>query len=156
MKTTLLRCACAALLGLGTVSTCLADSFVSSASSAGSASVGSLSDSIHDSSNSSSKDKKVADGDYDVIEVAALPEHPGMLRLRLQAHVGPADADAGAFMLDLPRKALGEQALAQGDIVSVHNRAYGLEFARARTQEAFFLVLADDWRSDLEARPVVF
>ena len=135
---------------------CHADSLTSSASSAGSASVGSLSDSIHGSSNSSSGDNKVADGDYRILEVAALPDHPEMLRMRMQIQASRATDDAGMFFLDLPQRALGAQALTAGDIVSVHNRPYGLEFARARTREPFFLVLNDEWRGDLDPHAVAF
>jgi hypothetical protein len=156
MNPALIRLACVTLLGIAATFACRADSLTSSASSAGSASVGSLSDSIHGSSNSSSGDKKVADGDYQVLEVAALPERPGMLRLRMQTHTAPDNDEAGTFLLDLPQKALGQQGLAAGDLVSVHNRPYGLEFARAQTREAFFLVLTDEWRSDLDARAVTF
>ena len=154
MSVASIRFTAALLLGLIATFACRADSFTSSASSAGSASVGSSSDSIHGSSNSSSGDKKVADGDYRVIEVAALPKQPGMLRLRLQAD---ADADAhGAFLLDLPQKALGAQGMVAGDLVSVRNRSFGLAFARAPQREAFFLVLNDDWRGELDAHPVAF
>ena len=62
--------------------TCQADSFASSASSAGSASLGSVSDSSKGSSKSSTGGTKVAEGDYKVIEVAALAGQPGMLRVQ--------------------------------------------------------------------------
>ena len=145
------------LLSIATTFACRADSLASSASSAGSASLGSLSESVHGSSKSSSGDNKVADGDYEVLELAALPGRPGMLRLRLQAHAAATGNDeASAFLLDLPQKALGEHGLVVGAVVSVHNRPYGLEFARAQTGEAFFLVLSDEWRGDLNPRAVTF
>lgn len=135
---------------------CHADSLTSSASSTGSALVGSLSDSIHGSSNSSSGDRKVADGDYRILEVAAMPDHPDMLRMRMQIQAPRANDDTGMFFLDLPQRAIGAQAFKAGDVVSVHNRPYGLEFARAQTREPFFLVLSDEWRSDLDAHAVTF
>ena len=144
------RLACIALLGAAAALPCQADSIASSASSAGSASLGSLSDSVHGSSTSSSGDKKVADGDYQVRAIAALADRPGMLRLTLQAP--GAEGDAGAFLLDLPQKALGAQGIAAGELVAVHHRPYGLAFARGPAHEAFFLVLDDDWHSDLDAR----
>jgi hypothetical protein len=156
MKPFLIHLACLLLMGIAPTLSCRADSLASSASSAGSASVGSLSDSIHGSSKSSSGDNKVADGDYEVLEVAALPGRPGMLRLRMQAHAVAGINETDAFLLDLPQKALGERGLATGDIVSVTNRPYGLEFARAQTHEAFFLVLLDEWRSDLDPHAVTF
>ena len=143
-----LRLACLVAAGLATAAAAHAESFASSASSAGSASVGSLSDSIKGSSNSSSGNNKVAEGDYKIIEVAALPERPGMLRLTLRQD------DAHEFFLELPQQALGARGAAAGDTVSAHYRPYGLEFARADTREPFFLVLADDWRRELDARPV--
>lgn len=146
------RMACALLLGLAAATPGFADSFTSSASSAASESVGSVSDSLSGSSKSSSEDKKVAEGDYRVTQVAALEGRPGMLRLTMQA-VDRAGA-AGEVTLDLPQKALKQRALAAGDVVTARQRAYGYEFAHADTRQAFFLVLADDWHRDLESRPV--
>ena len=80
------------------------------------------------------------------------------MRMQMQTGVGASAGDAGApaFSLDLPRQALGQRGLAAGALVRVLHRPYGLEFAHAPTREAFFLVLADDWRSDLDARAVTF
>jgi len=155
MKLNFIRFVCVTLMSVGATLTCYADSVASSASSAGSASVGSLSDSVHGSSNSSG-DKKVADGDYQVLEVAELTDRPGILRLRMQAQGGTDIAQPSTFLLDLPKTALAQRGLIAGDIVNVHNRPYGLEFARAQTREAFFLVLNDEWRSDLDARAVSY
>eukprot|EP01133_Synstelium_polycarpum_P015714 gene15714-18669_t len=113
-----------------------ADSFVSSASSAGSQSSGSISDSLKGSSNSSSRDNKVANGPYRIIDVAAVPGRDGMTRLTMQA-----DATATPLVLDLPQAALDKQLLAQGDMVYAQNRAYGIEFSRNDTRAAFFLPL---------------
>jgi len=146
------RLACAIALGIATVMPASADSLASSASSAASESIGSLSDSLRGSSNSSDK-KKVAEGDYRIIEVAAIAEKPGMLRLKMQA--AAREGEANELTLDLPQKALGAQPLAAGDVVSARQRPYGYEFARAQTREAFFLVLADEWRGDLAPRPVM-
>lgn len=136
-----------------------AESFASSASSAGSASIGSLSDSVRGSSRSSSGDTKVAEGDYRVVAVTTLVEQPDMLTLRLQALAQPGDS--GALWLTLPRQALGRVGLAAGDIVQARHRPYGVEFARAEAsrgaaaREPFFLALADDWRRELDPRPLV-
>lgn len=130
-----------------------ADSLASSASSAGSASLGSISDSIGNSSRSSSPDNRTADGDYRVIDVAEVDAKPGMLQLTLQATQG----EAHEFTLKLPRQALGDKGIAVGDLVHARNRPYGLEFARttaAQTREAFFLVLADAWHKELDSRAV--
>ena len=144
------RSACALLVGIVAALPCRAESFASSASSAGSASVGSLSDSIHDSSGSSKHE--VAEGDYRIIEVAA-GERPDTLRVKMQ-HVARADDDGAVIYLDVPRAALGDRAAASGDIVGVRRRPYGYAFAWADTGAAFFLVLAADWQRELETRPV--
>jgi len=144
------RFACALLVGIVAALPCSAESFASSASSAGSASVGSLSDSIHDSSGSSKHE--VAEGDYRIIEVAA-GERPDTLRVKMQ-HVARADDDGAVIYLDVPRAALGDRAAAPGDIVGVRRRPYGYAFAWADTGAAFFLVLAADWQRELETRPV--
>lgn len=127
-----------------------ADSGASSASSASSQSVGSLSNSLTTSSNSSSPDDKKAEGDYRILDMAQAPAKPGMVRLRL----APLAAGANEFFLDLPAATAEKQALAVGDVVGVKQRAYGLEFARAATREAFYLVLADEWFRELESRPL--
>ncbi len=144
------RFACA-LVGIVAVLPCRADSFASSASSAGSASVGSLSDSIHDSSHSSTH--KVAEGDYRIVDVAAA-ERPDTVRLKMQHVVAYAGEDAPVVYLDVPRPALGDRGAMAGDIIGVRQRPYGYEFAWADTHAAFFLVLSDDWRRELEPRPV--
>jgi len=144
------RSACALLVGIVAALPCGAESFASSASSAGSASVGSLSDSIRDSSGSSKHE--LAEGDYRIIEVAA-GERPDTLRVKMQ-HVARADDDGAVIYLDVPRAALGDRAAASGDIVGVRRRPYGYEFAWADTGAAFFLVLAADWQRELETRPV--
>lgn len=142
--------ACALLVGILAALPSPAESSASSASSAGSASVGSLSDSLRSSSGSSTD--KVAEGDYRIIDVAAT-ERPDTLRLKMQ-HVANAIDDAAVIYLDVPRTALGDRAAAPGDIVGVRQRPYGYQFAWADTRVAFFLVLADDWRRELDTRPV--
>jgi hypothetical protein len=144
------RLACALLVGIVTALPCGAESFASSASSAGSASVGSLSDSIRNSSGSSTH--KVAEGDYRIIDVAAA-ERPDTLRLKMQ-HVEDARDDGAVIDLDVPQPALGDRDPAVGAIVGVRQRPYGYEFAWADTGTAFFLVLADDWWRELDPRPL--
>jgi hypothetical protein len=131
-----------------------AESLVSSASSAGSASVGSLSQSVTNSSNSSSGEKKVADGPYKVIEVAAAPGRPELLRVQMRRELQEGAAAASTLWLELPPQALAARPLRAGDVVNVLNRPYGLRFAHAATREAFFLALADDWRGELDIRAV--
>jgi hypothetical protein len=129
-----------------------ADVLASSASSAGSASSGSASDSIQGSSKSSTAPAKVAAGDYRIEQVNPAPDRPGMVRVALQP-VADDGAD-GAFVLVLPQLTFDQQGLARGDKVSASERPYGLEFARADTRTAFFLVLADNWKRELDPRPV--
>jgi hypothetical protein len=148
------RIASLALLLAAAAMPALAESSAaSSASDSVSTSVGSLSGSIQKSSDSSSKTTTVAEGDYKVIDVAALPERPGMVRLKLQAL-----AERGAeneFFLTLPQEAFDRGQLAQGRIVTARQRPYGVEFASRETKQAFFLVLADDWYRDLQTNAVV-
>ena len=140
------------LLSMAATTTCWADSFASSASSAGSASLGSISDSSKGSSKSSTGGTKVAEGDYKVIEVAALAGQPGMLHVKLQATA--STGEQGALWLTLPQQALTQRALVAGDVVSASNRPYGVAFAHADSRTAFFLLLADDWRGDIDPQPV--
>lgn len=129
-----------------------ANSFASSASSAGSASVGSVSDSFRGSSNSSTGGDKVADGDYRILQIANAPDRTGITRVTLRA---ADDTDAQPdFTLDLPQDTFERQQLSRGDLVRATQRVYGYEFARSDTREPFFLVLADDWYGDLDPRPV--
>ncbi len=129
----------------------LAESIASSASSAGSASSGSVSDSLEGSSNSSSKDKKVAQGEYQVIAAAPVAGRPDTTRLQLRS----TDAALGAeFNLLVPSRAMGGRPLQAGDRVMAAQRDYGFEFARAENREPFFLVLHDDWHRELQSHPV--
>lgn len=129
-----------------------AESFASSASSAGSASSGSVSDSLSGSSNSSTGDRKVADGEYRIIQIAATPDRAGRTRVTMQA----GDASQ-RVVLDLPQATFDQQNLSAGDLMYAHNRVYGVEFGRVRAGDArqpFYLVLADEWYGELASRPV--
>ena len=61
---------------------------------------------------------------------------------------------AAAFTLVLLRATLGERGIASGETVRVRHRPYGYEFARTSNREPFFLVLADAWMRELDARPL--
>ncbi|KQQ33788.1 hypothetical protein ASF61_12150 [Duganella sp. Leaf126] len=142
--------ACAAALALA-ATTARADSFVSSASSAGSASSGSVSDSLNDSSNSSSGNKrKVADGNYRILEIGTTPDRAGRTRLTLQQQ----GQDGQRVVLDLPQATFAQQGLAAGDTMYAQNRVYGIEFGRVDNRQPFYLVLADEWYGELASRPV--
>jgi hypothetical protein len=122
----------------------------SSASSAGSESSGSVSDSLQGSSHSSTGDNnKRADGNYQIIDIDQTPGRAGSTRIAMQA----GDPQQ-RIVLDLPQAAFAKAGLARGDMVHAQNRSYGMEFARADTREAFFLVLEDAVYKELSARKV--
>lgn len=129
-----------------------ADSVASSASSAGSASSASISDSIGGSSNSSNRDKRVAAGQYRVIDVARAPAKADTTRMTLRA--AGEQAGAQAFYLDVPDRALAQRAVNPGELVQVTERVYGYEFGYADTQRPFFLALQNDWYRELGSHPV--
>jgi len=146
----------ACLLALAAAPGWAASSATSSVSDSVSTSVGSLSDSIQGSSKSSTGDRKVAAGDYKIIEIAAVPGKPGMAQLSLQAVAGGPDGQpAQEFQLLLPAATLAKTNLAAGGTVTAREHAYGLEFAVAQTAQAFFLVLRDEWFKELQSNPVV-
>jgi len=125
-----------------------AGSSASSASSAGSDISGSISNSISGSSKSSNgDDKKVAAGQYRVIDVAEVAGKPGTTRLKLQN-------EGNEFFLDLPKAALAQRALPTGSLVQVNERPYGYEFAYADTRQAFFLALDDAWQPELRSHAI--
>ncbi|WLI88840.1 hypothetical protein Q4S45_19355 [Massilia sp. R2A-15] len=133
----------------GVAVTAHADSFTSSASSAGSASIGSISDSFGASSNSSSGDNKRADGRYRLTDIGDAPGRAGVARLTMQG-----DDPQQRIVLDLPKAVVQQQGFVRGDYVQAKNRDYGMEFARDDTRTAFYLVLADEWYNELAARKV--
>ncbi|MCV2420318.1 hypothetical protein [Paucibacter sp. DJ2R-2] len=153
------RATAAALLALGSVALTAPASAgglsASSASESVGTSIGSLSTSVQKSSESSSGDKKVAAGDYKIIEVAEAPGRPGQMRLSLQAKDATADGQsAEQFFLFLPQTTLAAAGLENGQWVSARPTSYGLEFSRQATQQAFFLVLDDAFYRELPSRAV--
>lgn len=142
----LVSCACA--LGLPAAAEMSASSAASTASSA----VGSLSNSLTQSSNSSSKTTNVAEGDYRIIDKAAVAGRPGTVRLTLQPVQGAADA---GVELMLPEPVAAQAGLAAGGLVNARQRPYGVEFSQGEPRQAFFLVLADDWYRELHTTAVV-
>jgi len=153
------RAAAAAVLALGSVAltapALAAGLSASSASESIGTSIGSLSTSVQKSSESSSGDKKVAAGDYKIIEVAEAPGRPGQMRLSLQAKDATVDGQsAEQFFLFLPQTTLAAAGLETGQWVSARPTSYGLEFSRQATQQAFFLVLDDAFYRELPSRAV--
>ena len=129
-----------------------ASSASSASSDSVSTSVGSISGSFEKWSESSSGDRKTAAGDYQVMDVAEAPNRPGMVRMRLQAVKEPGAA--GEFFLTMPREAASDAKVGMGQVVTARLRPYGYEFAKAGTQQPFFLVLADHWFRELQTKPV--
>jgi hypothetical protein len=135
----------AASLAIGMSWPAAAEFSASSASSAGSASLGSLSDSVGGSSDASSGRKTAAAGEYRIL--AIVPTADGRQALQLQAVADPAHS----FTLTLP---LAVATLQVGERIAVMDRPYGLAFARAQATEPFFVALADHWQRELDLRRV--
>jgi hypothetical protein len=130
-----------------------AESIASSAASSASLTASSASQSL-DSSRASSPRGGGTAGDYRIEAVTAAADRPGHVRLALQP-LGGADNDPrGALVLTLPQPTAQAQGLARGDVIRARARAYGIEFARADTRQAFFLVLDAAWQRELDPRPV--
>ncbi len=144
--------ACIASLAMAAMPAGAASSAASSASDSASTSIGSLSDSLKKSSDSSSNTTQLTEGDYRVIDVAALPERPGMARVTLQL---TSAADTAELDLYLPQQAVDEGRLTAGQTVKSRQRSYGFELANGEPLRAFFLVLADDWYRELQTHAVV-
>ena len=145
--------ALAALLACVAAAPAHADSSIaSSASESISTSFAKLSDSISNTSASSSPGQHQAKGDYKVIEVAEVEGRPGMLRLRLQP-LEPA-RQGGEVQLVLPRQAAEAGHVAQDAVVSALERPYGVAFATHPAHEAFFLALDDEWMRELRTNAV--
>ncbi|RTL28500.1 MAG: hypothetical protein EKK47_15475 [Burkholderiales bacterium] len=153
----LLRPACltlALLAGASMLQAALADTTLSgSVSDSISTAVGSASDSLKAISHSSTDDHKVAEGDYKVMQVAAVADRPGMTQLTLKPVGHEGDAAAG-FTLTLPQKTVDTHQISRGGVVNVGRRPYGWAFAKADEHQTFFLVMADDWYRELPTRPV--
>ncbi len=148
--TTFLRSAAALLIVIGTAPAWAGSSASSASVDASSTSLGVASKSFDRSSDSSSGERKTAQGDYRIVQVALAEQRPGTLRLQLQAVADPSAA--GALVLYLPEPTLQSHQLAAGQVVKATPRPYGVEFAQA--DKPFFLVLDDDWYQGLQTRRV--
>ena len=136
-------------LAASTVSVSISDSV--------SAAVGSVSDSVRRSSESSTNKDRVAQGDYRIVEVVAAAGRPGLARLTLQ----PETAAEDVLFLFVPEATVAQAALAAGQRVTATHRDYGVEFSRAAAAGTaataalpFFLVLDDSWTRELPSRQV--
>jgi hypothetical protein len=135
----------------------------SSASSAASDSVttslGSVSNSLGRSSDSSKGgEKTAAAGDYTIVAVTAVarPDVDRVDTVRLTLHaVAKTDAQADdELYLYVPRATLVQAQLTAGQMVTATPRPYGTEFSATASREAFFLVLQDEWLRDLRTQVV--
>jgi hypothetical protein len=141
-------------MGLAPLPGLAASSTASSASESLTTSVGSVSNSLTGASGSS-KTAVAAAGDYQLIQIAAADNRPGVVQLTLRplgrqgVQGTPED-----IVLSLPQKAFDNSGLAQGDTVAARERAYGVEFANAQTRAAFFLVMSDASYRELASHPV--
>ena len=147
----------ALLCGMTGLPAVAASTAASSASDSVGTSVGSASGSFEKSSTSSTTTTTTAEGDYRVVEVTAVTERPGTVRMKLQA-VPDRDVHRNAdpeFFLYLPQAAVDQGHLAADVIVTARPRPYGTEFAHGQTRQAFYLVLSDDWYRELRANRVV-
>ncbi len=142
--------AAAAVAAAATLPAQAASSASSAISDSLSTSVDSISNSVRRSSRSSSGDDKVADGDYRIVEVAAVADQPEKRRLVLQPVAGTGEG----FTLDVAQTLLQQTGLDVGRVISARNRPYGIEFALAPTKEVFLLALEDAWLRELPTRPV--
>ena len=142
----------AILICMSTGQSQAASSAASSASDSIGTSVGSASGSVQKSSGSSSKGQALAEGDYRIVAIAAAPDRPGSVRMKLQAVAD--NSEVSELFLTVPQAALDHGRLAQGGTVSARKRSYGAEFANAATRQVFFLVLDDDWYRELRANAV--
>jgi len=149
--------ALALLLGAIALPAAAGSSASSASSDSVSTSVGSSSTSLETSSDGSSGgEKKVADGDYRIIEVADAPARAGTVRLKLHAVADEAASAAkkNEFFLYMPQEAYDQSRLGQGSLVTAKARAYGLEFAGGTAKKPFFLVVADEWFRELQTKVV--
>lgn len=149
----------ALLAGLTATLPAWAASTSSATSSASSASVGSSSDSLGASSESSSKtEKKVAEGLHTVVAVVDLPQQPDRVQLRLRAAdtTTATNGEAPAeWLLTLPRETVARAQLANGQLLLVQHRVYGMALSTPTEQHApFYLVLDDTWHRELDSHAV--
>ena len=150
---TTLTAAATLALGSAALPAFASSTAASSASEGVSASVGSVSTSFEKSSDGSSKKEKTAAGDYKVTEVAEVAERPGTVRLTLAPVAADAKAD-DSFVLYVPAQVVARDPVAAGQVITAKPRVYGVEFTKADTGRAFFLVMDDAWHRELQSNAV--
>ena len=133
----------------------LAGSLATSSAAGGSSAslaASSASETVEGSSASSKRAVAGLDGPYRVVEVTPVPERPGTVRMTLRPLAGGASTEDVRLLV--PQQAPERGGLAQGATVTANRRPYGVELAHADTRKAFFLVLDDGWRRELQSNPV--
>lgn len=121
---------------------------VLSVSDSVSATVGSVSTSLE---NSSKAVGNVAEGDYKVVAVAQANQ-PGKTQLTL-VPVAAANP-TGPFNLYVAQADVKRGGVEVGQIVHAQQQAYGLAFARADNKEPFALLLDQSWKSEVQPKVV--
>lgn len=141
----------AALLAAGTTAAVAGSIATSMAVGGSSASLASSAgaETVESSTNSSKKAVAQANGAYRVAAVAPAADRPGMVRMTLQPL-----AQGETVTLFVPQQIVDREGVAAGKVVNASQRAYGVEFARAETGKAFFLVVADETHRELSSKPV--
>ncbi len=135
-----------------TATTAHAGSLAASSAAGGSSASAGSSASSDASSNSSGGAQRAAAGPYRIIDVAAVADRPGLVRLQLLAlH---ADAGGAQHVLLLPQAVVDQHRLVAGRTVTARAQAYGTEFVDDSSRQAFFLVLSDGWQRELAPQPL--
>jgi hypothetical protein len=110
------------------------------------------SDSSQASSDSSTRTVAEAEGPYRIVDATPVPEKPDTLRLTLRGLSG--QDEESPLVLQLPRQTFERNGLAAGATIRATQRPYGVEFAHADTNRAFFLLLKGEWHRELRSAPV--
>lgn len=144
-------------IGLPAQAASLAASSASSALDSLSTSVGAFSNVVSGVSTSSSPGGgKVAQGQYRIEQIRALPGATEAVRVAIELR--PDEAEQGAVLptwqLRVPAQTAARAELEPGQLVDVRERAYGWAISRAGADQPFYLVVHDEWAQGLPARPV--
>ncbi|PXX46303.1 MULTISPECIES: hypothetical protein [Aquitalea] len=113
-----------------------------------SATVGSISTSLQ---NSSKAVGKIAEGDYKVVAVAQA-EQAGKTQLTLVPVAAANNTEP--FNLFVAQADVKHSGVETGQIVHAQKQAYGLVFARADNQQPFALLLDQAWKSEVQPKVV--
>jgi hypothetical protein len=142
-------------IGLPVQAASLAVSSTSSAVDSLSTSVGTFSGAVSAVSTSSSSGRgKVAQGEYRIEAAQDLPGLPARVALALQPTASAVDAGAQPWQLRLPAQVAASVELRPGAVLEVRERPYGLALWQAGADQAFYLVVQDEWWQAMQVRAV--